>query len=246
MHMANHHPYAKMVLGRNNPQSHYGQVMKSRGMHPPVRQQSYQHTASGLTNSSPFDAASAPHLQHRASMPHVYPGGAAPDAVPKGSLGIAHLVSRPMQPQQRRPIARPSLPDMRYHSAPVRPVAAPIDGPLPAANFSFGTPSMPEEDPSVLSPVAASSSGLPQENGFSVDPSQPLSPSPDPRIYGYRNSLPTSDGGLDSEDASTSYDASTRFGSLLSNVSAASSATSAFYSDVEAPSEYDCASRRGS
>lgn len=109
---------------------------------------------------------------------------------------------------------------------------------------------MPEEDNEASSPLAPiPSPSIPRSN-YNRD--VVLSDSDqDGRIYGYRHSIPNSDYGVESDDATTtssatSYDASTRFGSLLSNVSAASSATSAYYSDVEAVSEYDCASRRGS
>jgi hypothetical protein len=106
---------------------------------------------------------------------------------------------------------RSTLYGTQMHVMSSRPIVPPLPGPLPSPGYSFG---------------AAAASPSPQI----PSPIDPRSDSPGPMAYVFRR---RSDD-LDTEDDATtgSYDAYSRFGSMVSLAGSESSNTSAYYSDV--------------
>lgn len=131
---------------------------------------------------------------HRASMPYLYAHGTPPAA------------ARPLDPAFME-ASHPHAFTSRYHDGayamPSRNVSAPIPGPLPAANFSFGDSS-----------------------------ASPDAPSPDAVDFGNYSfpCLPVE--GDEDEFVKSTYDLSSRYNSITSLAGSESSMTSGFYSET--------------
>jgi len=125
----------------------------------------------------------------------------------------AHLRAQQSLSQSPSPITpynaaiRVSLPDQQLYALSSRPLASPIPGPLPSPGFSFGV----ANTPAMTSP----SSGDSERN------------SPDSlRSFNFRG------GDEQDDDAATSYDAYSRFGSIASIATSESSITSSYYAEI--------------
>lgn len=124
-------------------------------------------------------------------------------------LSRMHQTPSPSPLTPYNAVVRASLPDSHLYSVTSRPLAPPIPGPLPSANFQFGAAS---STPSMPSP----SSGDSERN------------SPDSlRSFNFRGEE------QDDDLTSPSYDAySSRFGSIASIATSESSVTSAYYAEL--------------
>ncbi|KAF4620674.1 hypothetical protein D9613_000810 [Agrocybe pediades] len=129
------------------------------------------------------------------------------------SRSVGHLRAQQSLSQSPSPITpynaaiRVSLPDQQLYALSSRPLASPIPGPLPSPGFSFGA----ANTPSMTSP----SSGDSERN------------SPDSlRSFNFRG------GEEQDDDAATSYDAYSRFGSIASIATSESSIASSYYAEI--------------
>lgn len=148
---------------------------------------------------------SRPMLGHRASMPHVFTG--------------ADMQRRASMPTDLQAISTFRVPDRHMFALSSRTVSAPIPGPLPTPNFSFGPPAD--------SPVGSSSA---DNEGDYLDHI--------PELANFSFGPPADDNDTEDDVTSASYDAmSSRFGSIASVTGSESSNTSAYYSDVESCNE---------
>lgn len=218
-------PYARFLMSRVN--SYQPRPTSLRESHDQVSlNENLSHPVGDVAAFESFEspfigAGERPRamLEHRASMPHAFAG-----------IDMQRRASMPTHLQ-----ATPSnrIPDRHTYTVSSRTISAPIPGPLPAANFSFGPPA---DSPAASSPAPAEKEGgdylchVPELANFS---------------FGRR-----ADDNDTEDDVSTSYDALSRFGSIASVAGSESSNTSAYYSDVgscnELPPEWNPEARRGS
>lgn len=191
IHRLASHPYAHLAAQANGGSyiekgspRHYG--IKSNSLSGSPDEQLYAQSPPQFDNRRP--------PSHRASMPYLYAHGAPPAA------------ARPLDPAFIE-ASQPHAFTSRYHEGayaiPSRNVSAPIPGPLPAANFSFGD-----------------SSGSPD------------APSPDGVDFGNYSfpCLPVE--GDEDEFAKSTYDLTSRYNSITSLADSESSMTSGFYSET--------------
>ena len=210
-------PYARFLMSRAN--SHHPRPTSLRGSHDRGSLREEVSPPAFDMAQLPFTAAdrSRSMLGHRASMPHVFTG--------------ADMQRRASVPGDLQGVSTHRMPDRRMYAISSRTISAPIPGPLPAPNFSFGPPA---DSPAASSPVPADNEGgdyldhVPELTNFTFGPR-------------------ADDNDTEDDVTSVSYDAmSSRFGSIAS---IESSNTSAYYSDVDSCHElpeWNPEARRGS
>jgi hypothetical protein len=202
-------PYARFLLSRvNSYRSASFRELQNEPSDP------FEH--SGFIGAD----SSRPVLEHRASsMPHVFTG--------------VDMQRRASMPSVSSSTGR--VPDRRgLYAVSSRTVAAPIPGPLPSPNFSFGPPA---DSPAGSSPLSGDNDGDYMDHN--------------PGLAGFSFGPRADDNDAEDDVTSTSYDAmSSRFGSIASITGSESSNTSAYYSDVgscnEFPPDWRPEVRRGS
>jgi hypothetical protein len=215
-------PYARFLMSRVN--SYQPRPTSLRESHDQASlHEDIPHPASDATafEQHAFIGAdgSRPMLEHRASVPHAFTG-----------VDMQRRASMPSDLQSVPSSSAFRTPDRRMYAVSCRTVPAPIPGPLPTPNFSFGRPA---DSPGASSPLPADNEGdyFPELANFS---------------FGRR----MDDNDTEDDATSTSYDAmSSRFGSIASMAGSESSNTSAYYSDVGScnePPEWNPEARRGS
>ncbi|EAU91473.2 hypothetical protein CC1G_01962 [Coprinopsis cinerea okayama7 len=159
--------------------------------------------------SSQFSAR--PPLHHCPSVPHVNIRRSSMDSRRLG-LVLRTTALSPAPATTPYINSRASLPDGNLYAVSSRQVGSPIPGPLPSPNFSFGAASTP----SMTSPSSADS----ERN------------SPDSlRSF----SFPGTDDREDDGGMSPTYDAYSRFGSIVSIATSESSIASSYYPEIGGP-----------
>ncbi|TFK23925.1 hypothetical protein FA15DRAFT_705004 [Coprinopsis marcescibilis] len=160
----------------------------------------------------PIAPSARPGLHHYPSVPHVNIRRSSMD---NRRLGLVLRTSALSPAPTSTPYinSRASLPDGNLYAVSSRIVGSPIPGPLPSPNFSFGAASTP----SMTSPSSADS-----------ERNSPDSP--------HSFSFPGADDREDDPGMSpTSYEAYSRFGSIVSIATSESSINSSYFSETAGP-----------